>query len=306
MAKKEILNNDAVTLRVVEDGPVEAVLDTAEKAIDATEQALDILENQAQKVVTITKNNPLIVAGALLVGLGIGGFVAYKVTHKRLSVQFDNELSEQIDIAKAFHRRLAKEGEFESPESAVQALVPDEVVEAVNSYKGKDRKVPYNRPEEVVQDPRPPIVVEEVNVTNNITVDPQNDPRDWDYRLEVADREANPNQPYVISFEEFHQNENSNEQSTLAYYAGDDTLVDERDSPIDAVDYTVGDDNLARFGHGSNDKNVVYIRNERLGHDFEVIRSEGHYAQEVLGLDEGVSIRHSQRREGRRQWRADE
>lgn len=306
MAKKELLNNDLVTVRVGE-----TAADILQEAAEVTEQALDIIENTAERVVTVTKSNPLVLAGVLVVGVAIGAAVAYKLVEKRLSLKFEAELDEQIAAAKTFHRRLAKDGEFQSPESAVQALVPEDVVDAVKTYQGRSERVPYNSVKDIKVDPRPPVevVTEEVSVTKNVFVEAHSrvDPADWDYRLEIADREANPDQPYVISFDEFHENPEGNAQSTLAYYARDDTLADEKDQPIDNTDYTVGDDNLLRFGHGSKDMTVVYIRNEKLGMDFEVISSKGSYQQEVLGVDSEESIiRHSQRRPNRRAWRADE
>lgn len=304
MAKKEILNNDALTVRVNSD----PVLDMAEQAIEATEQALDILENQVDRVVTVTKNNPFLIAGALIVGLGVGGFVAYKVASKRAELKYEKILSEEIAAAKAYHKRFAKVEEFESPESAVEALVPENVAEAIQSYQGKDKAVPYNTPEKIV-DPRPPVkvVVEEAVIQQNVFTNAN--PLDWDeeqYRLEIADREVNPDQPYVISFEEFQENTDTNDQATLVYYEGDDMLCDEREQPIDNTEYVVGDDNLTRFGHGSKDVNVVYVRNEKMGSDFEIVRNKGSYHKEVLGLDTPDSLKHSQRRPNRRQWRADE
>ena len=53
---------------------------------------------------------------------------------------------------------------------------------------------------------------------------------------------------------------------------------------IPDADDAVGEMNLHRFGHGSGDNNVVYIRNDRLENDFIVLRSQGEYAKEVLGL----------------------
>lgn len=303
MAKKEILNNDAVTVRVGE-----TAADILEETGSVIEETLDIIENTADKVITITKNNPFFIAGALLVGFGVGALVAYKLTQKKLTAEFDAELTEQIEATKVFYSRSAKTGDFETPESAVQALVPEEVAELVSSYQGREAKVPYNKPEEIVElvDPRPPVevVVEEVTVTKNVFVENRDDPRDWDYNLEIADREANPDQPYVISYEEFHENPNGNEQSSLSYYEEDDVLADERDQPVESTDYTVGDDNLQRFGHGSRDRHVVFVRNEKLGMDFEITRSSGSYQMEVLGHE--PELKHSQRRPNRRSWRADE
>lgn len=301
MAKKEILNNDAVTLRVGE-----TAADILDEAAEVTEKTLDIIENTAERVVTVTKNNPFILAGVFVVGLGIGGFVAYKVAEKRLSAQFDQELDEQIAAAKAYRTRIAKEGEFETPEGAVNALIPDEVVSAVQSYQGRAKPVAYDKPETI--DPRPPVevVVENLEVTNTVNVVAKDDPRDWDYNAEIADRELHPEIPYTISFEEFNENAPGHEQVTMTYYAMDDTLADSQDKPVDNTDYVVGDDNLNRFGHGSGDPNVVYVRNEKIDMDFEIVRSNGSYQKEVIGSDPEPTLQHSRRHSNRRNWRADE
>lgn len=298
MAKKEVINNDAMTLRV-DDGPVETVLDVAEQAIDATEAALDILENQVDNVVTITKNNPLVMVGALLVGVGIGGFIAYKIAVKRTALKYEDIMAEEIDAAKTFYKRLAKEGEFETPQGAVEALVPGEVVSAISSYQGKDQATRYDKVEVAAIEET--VVVEKVEITNNVFTENRTDPRDWDYNHEISVRDTT--KPYIISFDEFHENEEGNEQVTVSYYAGDKTLADEKDQPIDNEDNVVGEDNLLRFGHGSHDSKVVYIRNERLGMDFEVIRSGGEYAKEVMGLTPEPEIRHSRDRRPPRRFR---
>lgn len=302
MAKKEVLNNDLVTVRVGE-----SVTDILDEASDTIEKTLDILENQAERVVTVTKNNPILLAGVALAAAGVGAFVAYKLTRKRLELQFEQELSEQIEASKEFYRRVNKEGVFESPESAVQALVPEEAVDALRQYQGRERPVPYNNPDSIVEVPEPKLVVnEQVVTTTNVFVQAQeNDPRDWDYNAELADRELNPGVPYTISFEEFNENEPGHEQTTLTYYSDDDTLVDAMDKPVDAVERFVGQDNLSRFGDGSGDKNVVYVRNEKADMDFEIIRENGSYHKHLFGTEPEPTLQHS-RRQGRRSWRADE
>ncbi len=96
--KNEILNNDALTIRVDPD----AVVDVVHEAIDATEQVLDVLEDQVVRVVTITRNNPFVIGGALIVGLSIGGFVAYKVAVKRTALKYEGILTQEIAAAKSF------------------------------------------------------------------------------------------------------------------------------------------------------------------------------------------------------------
>jgi len=314
MAKKEIINTDNITLRVGEGAAdmLDTAIEQTSEAIEIAEKALDHAEHAVERVVTVTRHNPWIIAGAFLVGAGLGGFIAYKIAEKRLAAKFDAELSEQIAAAKAYRSRVAKEGEFETPEGAVSALVPDEVQEAVRSYQGRPSarqpQVPYDKPEKV--DPRPPvnIVAENVEVTENVTVVAKGDPRDWDYNAEVADRELNPEIPYTISFEEFNENNVGHEQTTMTYYAQDRTLADSQDGIVDNINHVIGDDNLRRFGHGSHDPNVVYVRNEKIDMDFEITRSNGSYQSEVLNIDpEPASLQHSRtRRPNRRTWRADE
>lgn len=102
---------------------------------------------------------------------------------------------------------------------------------------------------------------------------------EWDYGVEIEKRD--PKIPYIIHADEFFDNENGWEQTTLTYYEGDDILCDERDVPIYNYSLTVGE---LRFGHGSKDKNVVYIRNVGEEAEFEVIRDPGLYQVEVAGL----------------------
>lgn len=295
MAKTEVVNNDAVTLRINEE-PVEKMLS---EAADLTGHTLDLIEDRISDVHTVVKNNPYLIAGAFVLGAGIAGFVAYKIAVKRTTLKYEDILEVEIDASRRFYKRLAKDGEFETPESAVEALVPDEVIEAVRTYQGKPARVAYDKIE-VSEEAQEEIVVQAETVNVNVFEAGRPDPRDWDYDGEIKLREENPNSPYVISFEEFQVNEENHEQTTLSYFAADDTLADEKEQPIDNTEHTVGDDNLTRFGAGSKDNNVVYIRNERLGMDFEVVRSTGSYKKEVLGFDDETELKHSGRHPNRK------
>jgi hypothetical protein len=82
---------------------------------------------------------------------------------------------------------------------------------------------------------------------------------DWDYDEELAGR--TPDAPYILHQDEYINDEMGYTQTTLTFYSGDNILADEQDSPVYNYESVVG--NL-RFGHGSNDSNVVYIRNEKL------------------------------------------
>jgi hypothetical protein len=67
---------------------------------------------------------------------------------------------------------------------------------------------------------------------------------------------------------------------TLMYYAGDDILVDELDVPIYNYQKIVGE---LKFGHGSQDPNIVYVRNEKLQLEYEILNNPESFQVEVLG-----------------------
>lgn len=94
----------------------------------------------------------------------------------------------------------------------------------------------------------------------------------------------NPPAPYVIPVEEFFQDKEDYAKLTITYFEKDDTLVDERNSPIPDVDGTVGARFHEQFGYKSSDANIVYIRNNRLEADFEVVLDKSSFTETILGI----------------------
>ena len=159
--------------------------------------------------------------------------------------------------------------------------------------------------EQMVQDlgytsPNGQVHVEEEPETESVFDKDDPQPTEgWDLDAETANR--GPVNPYVIHHDEFMINDDGNEQISLTYFAGDDVLVDERDQVMREVESTVGLENLQKFGHGSNDPLVVYIRNPRLEVDYEISRSDGTFATEVHGFQDD-ELKHSERHQRRRRF----
>ncbi len=103
----------------------------------------------------------------------------------------------------------------------------------------------------------------------------------WDYDIELANRTEEV--PYVIHKDEFWTNENDWDQSSITYYAGDDILVDQEETPIYNRELVIGPMPI-KFGHGSTDPNIVHIRNCRFMAEYEVFHHSGAYSEEVLGI----------------------
>jgi hypothetical protein len=80
---------------------------------------------------------------------------------------------------------------------------------------------------------------------------------------------------------------------TYTYYSGDDVLVGEDERPIPHGDAVVGQGNL-KFGHGTDDENVVYVRNDQLRLEMEICRTNSSFEEEVLGLEHDLDADHDE------------
>lgn len=222
------------------------------------------------------------------VGLVVGGGIAYYFVEKTLRLKYEAIASEEIEAMRS-HYKAKEIARQEKPELAVE---PVDEVKVINEGQGYV-PAPIPPKEEVagtsltkardIAAENPQTDEEEKYVKENVfekhadTVVED----EWDYEEEV--RMRRPDYPYVIHVDE--QGELSElDQLSWTYYEGDDVLVNASEDPVTDVEHTVGLSNLDKFGHGSGDPNIVYIRNVVLGIEIEVIKSEGKYEEEVLGL----------------------
>lgn len=116
----------------------------------------------------------------------------------------------------------------------------------------------------------------------------------WDYETEHAQRTEEA--PYVIHADEFAANEKKYHQQSLIWYEGDEIMTDEDNNPFMRHGEYLGE---LKFGHGSRSEDVVFIRNDKMEGEYEVVRNYSSYAKEVLGVEaeeqyEQEEIRHSQ------------
>ena len=85
---------------------------------------------------------------------------------------------------------------------------------------------------------------------------------------------VNMNKPRVITPDEFGEDPDY-EVITLTYYS-DGVLTDEMDEPINNINEIVGEESLTTFGEYENDS--VFVRNEALKRDFEILRDSRPYS----------------------------
>lgn len=81
--------------------------------------------------------------------------------------------------------------------------------------------------------------------------------------------------PYPITYEEF--DENGYDTQILIYHA-DGFLTDEKDNLIENIESLVGFACLDGFGKNEDDPDTVYVRNEKLQTDYEILRVSTNYS----------------------------
>ena len=102
--------------------------------------------------------------------------------------------------------------------------------------------------------------------------------------VEEKKGEAFVEKPYVISPEEFGEFEEY-EKISLTYYA-DEVLADENDEEVDDVDEIVGEESLNHFGEYEDDS--VFVRNDRLKCDYEILLDQRNYSDVVKTMPHRV------------------
>jgi len=204
----------------------------------------------------------LVGVAAFAVGLGLGYWLGKrdgKVVVVPPEEPDDGQLSIfDIESARITTPTLEADNELKrNIETRVNRLVEERL--AQGDYVGED---------EVEENPEERILT---NIFDHTS--------EWDFEVELANRDSR--HPYIIHQDEFMADEMDFNQETLTYYEGDDILADADDTPIYDYKGLMGE---LQFGHGTTDPNVVYLRNEVLHMEWEILRHTGRFEQEVLGL----------------------
>lgn len=267
---------------------------------EVTEASGDILEGVEEIAGGVAQValgfSGLALTSSFLVGTGVGGAVAYFVTRRMLETKYANQAADEISGMREHYARKEVALENDRGKGTVEALIREKGYDGSREAAAPSTGSPpmaVEPPAKVVEaatveEPMPGVRVEvaeasdEVEETKSIFPDSSTD-YEWDEHKERTSR--SPLAPFVINRSERDKSETA-EEITLTYFEEDDVLCNESDEILDKTkrDEMVGEANLNRFGHGSDDRNVVFVRNPVLEIDFEIVRSPNSYAEEVAGF----------------------
>lgn len=227
------------------------------------------------------------------IGLVVGGVVGYLAAKKRLEAVYDERADSEIAEVKEHYKILHKK-EYSEPKDYIADKYGDALAslgytteeERLKVAEGLDKLMSGGVDTDTyIQnafDLDDKDVGEEITTSRSRTHgDPMKDP-EWLKSVENRDT----SKPYIISEEEFSLENRHFDKVTLGYFVEDDTLVDDQDRPIDDAERSIGSDALMNFGLYSGDPNIVFVRNEQVSIDYEVVRDERSYQEVILGIRE--------------------
>jgi len=232
-------------------------------------------------------------AVGVVAGVATGSVLTYVFVRNRLDKKYKEITDEEIASVKNHYNAKAeavRERE-EKPEL-------DEVVLSLGYKEPPSNEVLAVKDKAVVVSiPEVPAVV--TTIRNAFEEPAAEDPGVpiWDYANEVRSRSRVIGVPFIIHADEFEENQEGHTQARYTYYESDDVLADEDDLAVVDWEDVCGLYCVTRFGHGSNDPNIVFVRNNERDLDMEITLSRGSYAQEVHGVVQHSDERHHHRPE---------
>lgn len=257
-------------------------------------------------------------------GVLIGSGVTYLVVNKRLEQKYSDIAQSEIEEARKHYKLMRKEFPYDDPQvvldepvifnelatgetEVVEGLIQDEgyslpevdltaitTNETVEEFQEKRTSDIMKRAKEhMEQHASMPIPATKSLELDEVTADPSDIPEM--ITENVFDRkEPSPEDlgkeiqkvfPYLVSSEEWYLTEQQYAKTTLTYYQGSKTLADDKQSILPNMKYLIGEDAVNHFGYDKDNPQTVFVRNDKLKADFEVILDVRTYNEAVFGID---------------------
>lgn len=202
--------------------------------------------------------NLRLLATAVASGL-VGAAIGYKIAERKLSEEFEERLERETNLVRRMHKP-----EYDSPEEMVEKLY-GEAAEAMQQYQAESKD---------------PVAYHKIR-TSDVAVGEKEEAVPVQRTIfQAADDRG---EIYVISVKEHAEDEAGYQNVTWTYYAKDGVVTDDAEEVIEDYTKFLGENFAAHFGENSGDANVVYIRNEVVMIDYEILRDPNSYVEAVLG-----------------------
>lgn len=206
--------------------------------------------------------------GIFSLGAVVGGVVMYRYLNNKLN----DILTEELDAMKEFYEKDIKESDVFKKISDVAEEAGEAVKEAGKKFRSTLNKLDYNKM----------FVSDDENILD--------EPVDVAEMESPPEDKGEPEPPYIIDDDVETPEHYSKE--TLTYYVYANVLVDETEEMIEDPEYIVGREFLTLNYEdiAENYGGVVFVRNEKLSTDYEILLdlSDEETVRELLGYTESI------------------
>jgi len=207
----------------------------------------------------VNKKIPVLL-GVAAVSAVAGGIFGYQYAKNELQEQYDIRIEDETEKLRESYSRRYKRDDFETVEKAAESLG------AIQGPRS-GAHIPAGAPFE-----KPPVENEDLErIVQALKYDTKPE-EDWAAKAAAQDPNPDHEGPHIIPIEQFVSNDLEHYQPTWIFYSQDDILVDESGDVIENRDDFIGRGSLECFGQGSNNIDLVYIRNTDLERDYEIKR----------------------------------
>ena len=253
------------------------------------------------------KKNILMYLATFLAGAGAGFLTAKLVLEKKYAQLAEEEISSAREY---YATERPSRRQIEAVETEVQQESDRGATNPSGAMARKSIENPYEaakRNYNLIK----PVQAEDVEPDGAPGVDSdEEDPEDDDDELRddagMSEQDhlditkVDRTQPYLISCDEYTDEFSHHDKVSLYYYRDDDVLCEEdNEEPIDDIEATVSYDALSTLDM----QTTVWVRNEPLGIDYEIMGVRGSYSESVLGMRPRDIMtpreRYEQRKKGR-------
>lgn len=232
----------------------------------------------------------------LLAAFTLGSCVGFLVAKKALEEKYASLAQEEIDSVKErFSLRDHAIADIRNTEDTAETVTAEEIIKPASPMGGSStlagtRTDYYNRTKQNYNLVNPKGDLRRMNEEKTSYEDVEEE------EIELPEEKSiDLENPYIIDESNFSEEFLYHDKITLEYYAEDDTLIDEDESIIDDRDQLIGYETLDMKNTSVDHPHTIYVRNERLGSDYEININLGSYQEQILGISmRGLSPREQQ------------
>lgn len=193
-------------------------------------------------------------------GVVVGSTATFLLVRKKFEAEKEEEIASVKETYKKTHgiiftEETKKDNEMARKNDSIKAeMITNSNIIDENRYSDKNKKTQYNL---FSNPPNAKDIHNGIDEGEDLEVDPG------------GPKEGLAGKPYVISPEEFINEQPYYDKITLEYYQDDILSNAISDEIITDIDAAIGYESLNHFGEYEDD--VVYVRNEKTSTDYEII-----------------------------------